>query len=133
MTLVGAYTAHPDALRASLRAEYQVDLRHPGMSLMDLGDLVAWLPPQSALHRAEDPEGWQWGPAEMLAALAVDEIRYMEYLYLMGAGFKGKHKPPKPIQRPGVEPDDKTYGGKGTLPMDEMAEWLGGPFAALSN
>jgi hypothetical protein len=31
---------------------------------------------------------------------------------------------PKPIPRPGVEPDSKTYG-RGAIPIDDMADWLG--------
>lgn len=110
-----------------------MDLRRPGMNLLDLGDLVAWLPPKSALHRAQDPDEWHWGPSEMLMALTVDEIRYLQYLDSV-VNFKGNHKPPKPIPRPGVTDDTVKHGDKASsLPIDEMAEWLGGEFAALSN
>lgn len=59
MALVGAYRHHRDALRASLRAVYGVDLRRPGMSVLDLADLVAHLPPGCALWRATGgPLAW---------------------------------------------------------------------------
>lgn len=37
---------------------------------------------------------------------------------------------PKPIKRPGVADANTRTLGKDPLPTDEMAEWLGGAFAA---
>lgn len=116
-------------------AEYRVNLRRPGMTLMDLADLVAWLPKDSALARAVHPDEWEWGLDQHLLAMLVDAINHFEWSSSLGnPHLKGvDKKPPKPLPRPGVESDDKILGGKGALPMDEMAEWLGGKFAALNN
>lgn len=113
-------------------SEYGVNLRCPGMNMLDLGDLVAWLPRDSALIRSAMPDEWEWDVKAQLAALLVDSVRHAEWSATLGnPNLKGTDKrPPKPIPRPGVEPDDKTFGGRDSaLPMDEMAEWLGGPFA----
>ena len=38
-------------------------------------------------------------------------------------GRKNRNRP-KPVPRPGLEPDEKTYG-KDALDIDEMRAWLG--------
>jgi hypothetical protein len=54
--LASALNDHESALRASLRAEYGIDLRaelsRPDVVLTDLADLVAWLPPGCAFWRS---------------------------------------------------------------------------------
>jgi hypothetical protein len=104
------------------------------MSLLDLSDLVANLPPKCALMRAVHPDEWEWDLEAQLSALIVDSIRHHEWQSArLTPGVKGlSQNPPPPIPRPGVEPAEKKYG-RDVLPMDEMAEWLGGPFAALNN
>lgn len=106
------------------------------MNLLDLADLVAWLPKDSALARdVRGEEESFWGPQEMLQASIVDELRYLQYVTMKLKGVKDI-KPPKPIPRPGVhDPSDEKIGGgaDSTLPMDEMADWLGGRFLALNN
>lgn len=41
-----------------------------------------------------------WGYGEELLATAVDLLGYLAYL-TKAAHFKGRHTPPKPVQRPG--------------------------------
>lgn len=108
------------------------------MNLLDLADLVAWLKPGSALHRAQDPDEWMWGLPEMLAAEVVDTIRHFEWQSArLTEGVKGvPSNPPDPLPRPGITPKggELVGGGKAeSLPIDEMAAWLGGEFAALNN
>ena len=108
------------------------DFPDNGVSWRDLLIIVTQAQPDSAVWRSMNPD-WQWGTTEMLVAAAVDEIRYGHYMLLRRWGDKTV-RPPKPIPRPGVtEPESETIGGKDPLPIDEMADWLGGPFAALNN
>lgn len=101
-------------------------LRHLGTDRLSYGDLHTIIhnqPPTeaSALYRAINPDDWPWSMEAQLLAAAVDELR-------VGNWQRGRGKKrdfPKPITRPGVEPDSTTYGGKKPLPMDDMAEWLG--------
>jgi len=87
---------------------------------------------ESALWRKLHPDEWMWDMTPSLLATLIDEMRYLGYMYQLAHGVKGI-KPPKPIPRPGVSDTDAETIGKEPLPMDEMAEWLGGPFAALNN
>jgi len=110
------------------------DFPDNGVSWRDLLILVEQGQKDSAsgLWRSLNPD-WQWGTAEMLQALIVDELRYLQYITLAAHG-DNTAKPPKPIQRPGVTDDTVKHGDKASsLPIDEMAEWLGGEFAALNN
>lgn len=90
---------HSGALRASMRSEYGIDLREVterrSMALMDLADLVAWLPPGSALWRSFG------GPAaisdEASALQILDfSVRVLDY----HAGRHGKGKKPTPPKPP---------------------------------
>lgn len=60
-----------------------------------------------------------WGLTEQLLAAAVDALHAANWQ--RGAG-KNRDRP-KPIRRPGIEPDKK-YGSQ-AIPIDEMADWLG--------
>ena len=105
------------------------------MHLLDLAELVAWLPRDCALSRSiRGEEESFWGAQEMLLASVVDELRYLQYVTMRLKGVKDT-KPPKPIPRPGVMDEDAVkHGDKAAaLPIDEMAEWLGGAFASLNN
>lgn len=54
-----ALTHHRGALRASLKAEYGINLRGHGLTLVELADLVAWLPAGCALWVSiGGPLGW---------------------------------------------------------------------------
>lgn len=60
-----------------------------------------------------------WSLMNLLLAEVVDNTRVANWQ--RGNGRRQDY--PKPIPRPGYEPDEKTYGS-GALPLDEMAEWL---------
>lgn len=83
-------------MRASVRAEYGIDLRSAReMPMLDFSDLVAWLPPGAALWRSFG------GPASMSdeSALlrAVDfSVRVLDY----HAGRHGKGKKPEAPKPP---------------------------------
>lgn len=111
------------------------DFPDNGVSWRDLSILVQQgsKDSSSALWRSLNPD-WQWGTQEMLLALLVDELRLFAHQHAVGSpNLRAPQRRPKPIPRPGITPDEQTIGGKDPLPIDEMAEWLGGPFAALNN
>lgn len=84
-------------LRASLRAEYGVDLRDPGMTLLDLADLAANLPPGCALFRATGGDMAWTTEMHMLARLDYD-LRILAWQKTED-GKKGRNQP-KPIDPP---------------------------------
>ena len=88
---------HPSALRASLQAVYGIRLAHHDLSLLELADLVAHLPPGSALWRAAGgPLAWT-DEVHMLAR--VDHgVRVLAWMKTED-GSKGR-KPPKPEEPP---------------------------------
>lgn len=96
------------------------------------GELLAIVqcsPRSSAFYRAQNPDEWMWDEKLHLLAAAVDALNVANWQ----RSDTKKNRFPKPIQRPGVKTDDvKTYG-KGAIPYDEMADWLGGPFSSLNN
>lgn len=90
---------------------------------MTWGDLLAIVrksPRKSALYTAMHPGESEWGMTEQLLAAAVDALNAANWQ--RGEGKQRDY--PKPIPRPGVEPDEQHFGGE-PVPMDEMAEWLG--------
>lgn len=105
------------------------DLLTLGLRLRDLGtDALTWAellavarhaPPGSAVRRATDPDHI-WGLPEQLLAGVVDLLAVGNWQ----RGQMPRRDYPKPIPRPGVEPESTTYGSQ-PLPMDEMADWLG--------
>lgn len=112
------------------RAAIEADLIALGLRLRHVGtDALAWhelyavikhLPQSSAYFRVLHPEEAEWDLSAMLLADIADALRVANWQ--RGGGKRSEY--PKPIPRPGVEPDSKTYG-KGALPVDEMKEWLG--------
>lgn len=62
----------------------------------------------------------EWTLANLLLAEVADAVRVANWQ----RGSAKKNEYPKPIPRPGVKPTTQTYG-KGALPIDDMAEWLG--------
>lgn len=84
-------------LRASLRAEYGVDLRDPGMTLLDLADLAASLPPGCALYRATGGDMAWTAEMHMLARLDFD-LRVLAWQKTED-GKRGRNQP-KPIEAP---------------------------------
>lgn len=94
--LIGA-VEHEGPLRASMRAEYGVDLRDPGMALLDLADLVAGLPPGCALYRVVGgPMAWS-DEVHMLAAVEY-RLRVLAWQKTED-GSKGRNQP-KPLDPP---------------------------------
>jgi|SRR5690625_2243578 len=85
---------HQGALRASLRAEYQVDLARIGeFTLNEVIDFVMWLPPGCALWLALG------GPAALTGE--TKQLQWTNYLlqavlYRMGGSKGPKPKEPKP-------------------------------------
>lgn len=120
---------HRASLYADFRRFYGMGLDEaPGVcTLREFCAMVAHLPEESATMRAVNPD-WRWGLIEHLLAALLDETRAGWWLYER-VTTKSKRRPPKPVERPGVEvaPDaDTTTWGKGSaLPLDEMREWLG--------
>lgn len=66
------------------------------------------------------PEDAAWSLTDLLLAEVADALRIANWQ--RGSGKRSEF--PKPIPRPGVEPDAKTYGRE-AIPIDRMAEWLG--------
>lgn len=84
-------------LRASLRAEYGVDLRDPGMSLLDLADLAANLPPGCALYRAT---GGAIAWSDEIHMLAAVEFRLRVLAWQKTEDGKRGRNQPKPLEPP---------------------------------
>lgn len=91
------------------------------------------LPVEAALHRAINPD-WQWSGELHLLASIVDELRFMRFENRRMHGGSKERRGPDPIPRPGVTPpeDQNVYGRGSAMPMDDMAEWLGGGFVDLN-
>lgn len=67
------------------------------------------------------PEEHEWALDALLLAEVADALRVANWQ--RGGGKRSDY--PKPIPRPGVEPESTTYG-KGAIPIDEMEAWLAG-------
>lgn len=91
--------------------------------------IVRRAPPTSALMRHLDPEAVAWTLEAHLLASVIDVLNIANWQRI---GKKGAPRP-KPIPRPGAAGDpDVERLGKDPLPVDEMADWLGGAFAAAA-
>lgn len=106
-----------DLIRLGLRLR---DVGSPDFSWADLYVVIRQSPRDSALFRAMNPDDHEWDLPSLLLAEIADGVNVGNWQ--RGGGKRRDY--PKPIPRPGVEPDSKTYG-KGAIPIDEMAEWLG--------
>lgn len=95
------------------------DVGTPGFSWGDLFAVIRQAPRTSALFRAMNPDH-DWDLAALLIAEVADAVRVANWQ--RGSGKRKDY--PKPIPRPGIEPESTTYG-KGAIPLDDMAEWLG--------
>lgn len=67
-----------------------------------------------------NPDAVPWTLDRLLLAEAVDALNVANWQ----RGSAKRSDFPKPIPRPGVEPESQTFG-KGAIPYDEMAAWLG--------
>lgn len=105
-----------DLLERGLRLR---DLPSERLTWADLRTIVTHLPRGSALHRERAGEDSEWGLAEQLLAAIADALNGANW---QRAGSKGRA--PKPIDRPGVRPESKTYG-KGGVPASDMYARLG--------
>lgn len=99
----------------------------------DLWVLVRHLGPQSALHVAvHGREESEWTLANHLLALIVDNTALNVWMKTEGAQKKPAKGRPKPVPRPGVEDDSKRTIAGEVLPAEEMLDWLGDDYAALT-
>lgn len=83
--------------------------------------IVNQAPKTSALFRAMYPDDALWGLEPQLLAAIFDTLQAANWQR------QGDNRAPrpKPIPRPGVEPQAKRVGGGDAIPMDEMARRLG--------
>lgn len=110
---------HDGPIRADLRRYYGLSLARPGLGLMELADLVVYLPDDSATKRAIG-EGWTL--SEQLSALVADRLEVLIW-QKTADGSKGKN-PPKPIPRPGFEDSSTGRYGTAKLTRSEAEKWM---------
>lgn len=106
-----------DLIGLGLRLDW---LGSESLSWRDLWVIVRQSPRTSALFRATNPDAADWGLAEQLTAAVFDAVQVGNWQRASGK----RHERPRPIPRPGVEPEGKTFGST-PIPMHEMAERLG--------
>jgi hypothetical protein len=87
----------------------------------DLWVVVSQSPKGSAVHRAQAPGEWEWDLQADLTAGVFDALQIANWQ----RGRARRSEFPKPLPRPGVEPDSQTIGSGVGIPMDEMAKRLG--------
>lgn len=95
--LVAALREYRGALRASLRAEYQIDLSRPDVPWIELADLVAHLPQGCALWRAAGGSMAWSQEVHMLAAVEY-RLRVLAWQQTKD-GSKGRNAP-EPLSPP---------------------------------
>ena len=83
---------------------------------------MKYQPNTSALYRALHPDDALWGLPEHLFAVIADAVIQGNWMQSKD-GQKNRNRP-KPITRPGVEPDHKKFGGKAES-IDTIRDWLG--------
>lgn len=74
----------------------------------------------SALYRSLNPDDYAWGLSEQLLAALFDAAQIGNWQ----RASDPRAPRPKPLQRPGIEPESKTIGG-GAVSIDEMDKFLG--------
>lgn len=103
------------------------DVGTPEFTWRDLLMVVQNLPRQSAWFSAiQGADESVWGMSEMLLADVADTLHWIQWKDTKD-GAKNRNQP-KPIPRPGITDDSKKRIGSGSLPADQMVEWLGGDF-----
>lgn len=107
---MGALVEHESALRASLLAEYGVSLRSAlsgtgELTLMDLADLTANLPPGCALWRSTGGD-IAWSVEAHLLARVEHGLRMLAW-QKTDDGSKGRNRP-EPIEAPRSVHDQHT-------------------------
>ena len=112
----------------------EYDLLALGLRLDWLGtDLLTWrdllvvvrqAAPGSAIARAVEPEQAAWGLSEQLLALVADYLAWMQWAQSED-GEKRRNRP-KPIPRPGFEPDEEQRViGSDPVALEELDAFLG--------
>jgi len=119
--LLGFLAEHREAVEYDLIAlGLRLDWLGSGrLSWRDLLVVIRQAPRNSAVNRAQDPDH-AWGLPEQLLAALFDATRVG--IWQRGSGKRSDY--PEPLERPGVKPPRKKYGGT-PLPMHEMAKRLG--------
>lgn len=101
---------------------YRVGDVPAALSWADLRDIVAHQPASAALHRAMHPDQAPWGLSEHLLAVVADAV--IAGNWMQSKDGRNNRNRPKPISRPGVDPEHKKFGGKAES-IDTIREWLG--------
>lgn len=111
--------------------EIEYDLLTMGKRLEDLGTLaLSWrdllviirqAPLDSAYVRAKRGEAAHWGVAEYLLATVVDALEAANW-QRGNQGAKTPSPRPKPVHRPGVKDEKKTFGAD-AIPVSRFNDW----------
>lgn len=98
-------------------------LSSEALSWRDLAVIVRQAPQDSAIARSVDPEQSAWKLSDHLLALVGDYLAWIAWSKTSD-GEKNRNQP-KPIPRPGVEPDEdsRTFGSD-PVPLDELEDFL---------
>ena len=108
-----------DLIRLGLRLR---DLGSEAFSWRDLLVIVQNGGPDTALARTMRPDEAPWGLSEHLLAVIADAVISGNWMQSKD-GQRNRNRP-KPIQRPGVVPDKKKFGGQAES-IDTIRDWLG--------
>ena len=110
----------------------EYDLIKLGLRLRQLGtDALSWRDllviaqhsgHDTALHASMEPEASPWKLSEHLLAVIADAVIAGNWMQSKD-GQKNRNRP-KPIPRPGVEPESKKFGGRAES-MESIRDWLG--------
>lgn len=106
-------------MRADLYRFYRIDIDNPGIGVLALADLVAWLPPEAAVWMAANPDSAMWGLTEHLLALVCDYLAAGNWQ----RGGDSHAQRPDPIPRPGVVSDAHHINSE-AVSLEEMEAWL---------
>ena len=102
-------------------------LASEALSWRDLLVIVRQAPPGSAVARAIEPERSEWGLSEQLLALVADYLAWIQWSKTED-GEKNRRRP-KPIPRPGVEPEvEQRRIGTDPVSIAEMEKFLNWSF-----
>lgn len=90
-------------------------------TIRDVLTIIENLPGESALARKLNPDSWMWSHTDHLLALVYD--RLAEHNWMISRDGQRNVNRPKPLPRPGIEPDNsvRKLGGR-AIPVSEMAE-----------
>ena len=110
-----------DLLKLGLRLR---NFPSPSLTYGDMAVIVRQSSQDSAIARSVDPEQSAWTLSDQLLALVGDYLAWIAWSKTAD-GEKGRNRP-KPIPRPGVEPDEdvRTFGSD-PVALDELDAFLG--------